>query len=787
LAIFDDRIGIQTRTGIRGTDVRSIAQDEGLTIRRSFYPGIFELELDAPLSSTRLSELARKLEVDYADKIGTAGFVVQTANSSVPWILKGEILAVIKNGLSTDETSYLLSTYPFDKIEPVYGIKSIFVITVKDDSIWNILTIAGSLLSDTTIATEEAHPSFVIPIMPRSRPPASGEDGTEPDPRLQEQWHHNNRGVDDATLDADIDSMEAWQLSTGDATTPLLAIVDSGFSVTHPDLVGNLWTDDAGNVGHNFADEEEPSLLDDPVYPNTHGTAVAGIAGAIANNSTGGRGVCPGCKLLLLRHDGNTDSAILAFGFAMGKGADVISNSWSPEGEHGVLIETINIVTGNNIPVLFATSSVTNRDRCNASPLIDLSSLSNVIAVSSVTNQDKRGDSGYGDCVDVLAPSRRGNYYGITTTGVFHDPDSAAGGVFDGPLVNFGGTSAATPMVTGTIGLMLDVKADLSALEIQRVLQDTADKVEPCKGQYDSDSGFSNPENSSPTHGYGRINAFEAVSLVAPFDSAQTDRMKRGHGGKDLVLRDHGLDWGNTINPSSELFTPTEPRKTISIKHSVDIKIGANTDGATVQTSTDFNNLDASYVPIAGEGSRAYVRVRNRGPEKISNAMLRLYWTAQRPLPRLQSDFWTAFPNSPAPSNSPTSWNPLPAKTLSNIMYSDTMISDSVRIEFFFFSVEARSAGKRRALLAVVHSADEDPVLAHVVSTSPGDLHDVETAVAWDNNVSLWVSGEPKQFCGGGPLSPALLVLLAILVIRRAIAQVKKRTISTIDSVSNRQ
>jgi hypothetical protein len=67
-----------------------------------------------------------------------------------------------------------------------------------------------------------------------------------------------------------------------------------------------------------------------------------------------------------------------------------------------------------------------------------------------------------------------------------------------------------------------------------------------------------------------------------------------------------------------------------------------------------------------------------------------------------------------------------------------------------------------------------------VVTTPPGDLLDVETVVAWDNNVSLWVAES-----GAGPLSPVLLFVLTIFVIRRAIDQVKKRTISVATSATS--
>jgi len=71
----------------------------------------------------------------------------------------------------------------------------------------------------------------------------------------------------------------AWDLSTGD-TTIIVAVIDVGADYDHDDLAGNRWTD----IGYDFYDGD-----DDP-YPSDearHGTAVAGILGAVTNNSIG--------------------------------------------------------------------------------------------------------------------------------------------------------------------------------------------------------------------------------------------------------------------------------------------------------------------------------------------------------------------------------------------------------------------------------------------------------------------------------------------------------------------
>src|SRR3546814_1357090 len=116
--------------------------------------------------------------------------------------------------------------------------------------------------------------------------------------------------------------------------------------------------------------------------------------------------------------------------------------------------------------------------------------------------------------------------------------------------------SYAAPLTAGVSGLMETLDGSLMPLEHQRILQDTADKIEPTVAAYDPDTGFSSPTAAptpqgqgslggvGSTHGYGRVNAFEAVRLVAPAAAG-------GHGGVDAFLRDNRLDWGNTERPSS--------------------------------------------------------------------------------------------------------------------------------------------------------------------------------------------------------------------------------------------
>jgi hypothetical protein len=87
----------------------------------------------------------------------------------------------------------------------------------------------------------------------------------------------------------------------------------------------------------------------------------------------------------------------------------------------------------------------------------------------------------------------------------------AGGDGWDGKYsFRFSHTSAAAPLVAGIVGLMLDANPQLSASDVQTILQETADPVRPNDAFYDG-KGF------SQTYGYGRINALRAVARAYEF------------------------------------------------------------------------------------------------------------------------------------------------------------------------------------------------------------------------------------------------------------------------------
>ena len=148
--------------------------------------------------------------------------------------------------------------------------------------------------------------------------------------------------------DRDVDAPAAWD---ADAATPddeaVVAVLDNGVDIDHPDLVDALWTneielgatpnvDDDGNGyvddvhGWDFRqDDANPSPGNPQKIDNSHGTHVAGIVAATRGNAIGVAGICDACRIIPLRFDLSLGQEIEAIEYAVANGADVINMSFA--------------------------------------------------------------------------------------------------------------------------------------------------------------------------------------------------------------------------------------------------------------------------------------------------------------------------------------------------------------------------------------------------------------------------------------------------------------------------
>lgn len=457
-------------------------------------------------------------EIRQEDNVDLGTHVYLAEGSKKPLVPTGEIYITFANGV--DEEEQVLALDEFKLILVERRDEDTIIAKVSDQSP-NPIKVANQLQKASLVLRAEPDLDTLVDEYEFSLPH---------DDLLSHQWHLQNSGfVVDTNRSikkgADAKIVDAWKRLDGlGSKSVVVAIIDNGFDLSHPDLQGkiyrpfDLWT------------QSRELVQGDPSF--THGTPCASIALATSNGA-GIIGAAPNAKFMPIS---GTSYSLRAteqmFDYCIKNGADVISCSWgttdpnfslSPMKEKAIARAARDGRNGKGCVIVYAVGN-------ESQDFVSFySAHPDVIAVAACTSQDEHAKySNKGREVTVCAPSNgdwpiiaarawwdEGIPWEVGERRYWRDGKSRGS-----RYKHFGGTSGACPLVAGVCALILSIHPELTAREVKQILKTTADKIGH-PSEYDS-------TGHSRKYGFGRINADKAI--------AEAIRIKTGVSSSNTVV-----------------------------------------------------------------------------------------------------------------------------------------------------------------------------------------------------------------------------------------------------------
>ncbi|MEA2221052.1 MAG: hypothetical protein QOJ35_3678 [Solirubrobacteraceae bacterium] len=288
--------------------------------------------------------------------------------------------------------------------------------------------------------------------------PATASAAT--DPLLADQW-----ALADPAM---IGAQEAWTQSNGSGV--IVAVLDTGVQLDHPDLAGSIWTN-PGEIAGNGIDDDHDGIVDDVHGANMfdgsanvdddngHGTHVAGIVAARNGNGIGGSGIAPGATILPVKvldanMAGTTDTLALGIRYAVDRGAKILNVSVNADSPTTTVAAAVRYA-GDHGAIVVASAGNNARD-IDAVPSYPASLPDPAVLGVAAESEDGLLWSGSNigvTSVDLAAPGDH-----ITST--------ARGSSYQSRT----GTSAAAPFVSGSLALLSAARPDLSTSNLRDAL-----------------------------------------------------------------------------------------------------------------------------------------------------------------------------------------------------------------------------------------------------------------------------------------------------------------------------
>jgi len=379
---------------------------------------------------TLLFALARMAPVSVAD-------AKMSATPEAPHV-PGTVLVKFRSDATSVKQEEFLKAYGLEVVGMVYG-DDVLILKTREEK---VSALAQSLSNHP--AVEYAEPDYIATI-----------DWTPNDQYWTQQWGPKK-----------VSATQAWDVTRGSSST-IVAVVDTGVDLNHPDLASKVRTD----IDYDFVNNDSTAQDD-----NGHGTHVAGIAAAATNNTTGVAGMCPNCSILpvkVLNAAGSGSYSAIASGirYAADQGAKVINLSLGGSAGSSTLQSAVNYANSKGSLLICAAGNE------NTSAPSYPAYYSACVAVAATDQNDRRASfSNYGSWVDASAP-------GVSIYATYYNDTYAS----------LSGTSMATPHAAGLAGLLFSQGRSQSAVRARL-----------------TSSTYTDPVNSSDIP--RRINAYKAVS-----------------------------------------------------------------------------------------------------------------------------------------------------------------------------------------------------------------------------------------------------------------------------------
>lgn len=461
------------------------------------------------------------------------------------------------------------------------------------------------------------------------------------EPLYSEQW-----------APAAINLPALWNMPLADAKRPVIAILDTGVDINHPDLKDNIWTNDKEANGSDFEDDDNngycddvhgwdfihnTAIIGDGMDGNGHGTHCAGIAAAVGNNGIGITGANPNAKILPIKvmgDDGTGDIATIVRGidYAVASGANILSMSLGG-GNSTAEYQALSKAYAAYIPIVAAAGNSGASIYALGQPTFPAAYDIVLGVMASAQNGQRASYSNYdpdGPFYTQYANTDR-NYSqkDNTSLGEFWNYDLMAPGTGimstlpGGKYGKLSGTSMATPLVAGALSRMLQVKGFDYAKDYG-IFGDMAEAKMKGTDVFDAKAAVSYDESNREValrllaitiddkefgDGDGNADAGETIAIYPTIRSlwgeaknikvSITENPNVNDSAYTIV--ENGADFGFTVNS----------RGSATAKNPIKIKIGEKVnDGYTIPLTFDFTCDNMSGEPMHTH-QRAYIDVVN--------------------------------------------------------------------------------------------------------------------------------------------------------------------------------